>query len=119
MTDAEVEAENARLGIKKDDSAPNYLQKYYHKGAFYQDDDSDILRRNYAAAPTGEDKFDKTQLPEVMQVRNFGKQGRTKWTHLTKEDTSLTKAERSKYYQAARQRSTGFVKPSAKKQRKD
>ncbi len=28
------------------------------------------------------------KIPEIMKVRNFGKRGRTKWTHLSKEDTS-------------------------------
>lgn len=53
-----------------------YLQKYWHKGAFFQNDADDtrgtagasaIFTRDYSA-PTGEDKFDKTQLPAVMQV---------------------------------------------------
>ena len=39
MTDAERELENARLGTdnnqKKDKVAYNFMQKYYHKGAFY------------------------------------------------------------------------------------
>jgi len=73
-----------------------YLQKYWHKGAFFQeapDDDrgttdkEEILERDYSA-PTGEDKFNKELLPKIMQVKNFGRSGRTKWTHLLNEDTT-------------------------------
>nr|XP_024377153.1 microfibrillar-associated protein 1-like isoform X2 [Physcomitrium patens] len=72
-----------------------FMQKYYHKGAFYQTeaDDRDgaggeeIFRRDFSA-PTGEDKMDKTILPKVMQVKHFGRSGRTKWTHLVAEDTT-------------------------------
>ncbi|KAL5708702.1 hypothetical protein ACHQM5_019468 [Ranunculus cassubicifolius] len=73
-----------------------YMQKYYHKGAFFQADADDsagtagvdsIYRRDYSA-PTGEDKLNKTLLPKVMQVKHFGKSGRTKWTHLGNEDTT-------------------------------
>ncbi|KAK9713449.1 hypothetical protein RND81_06G027800 [Saponaria officinalis] len=73
-----------------------FMQKYYHKGAFFQDqpDDKaatmgsdDIYRRDFSA-PTGEDKLNKTILPKVMQVKHFGRSGRTKWTHLVKEDTT-------------------------------
>ena len=54
-----------------------FMQKYWHKGAYYQtgaDDQfqekntDDIFGRDFSA-PTGEDKFDKTILPKVMQVR--------------------------------------------------
>ncbi|THU53948.1 hypothetical protein C4D60_Mb10t19780 [Musa balbisiana] len=67
-----------------------FMQKYYHKGAFFQsssDDHAatagtdDIFRRDFSA-PTGEDRMDKTILPKVMQVKHFGRSGRTKWTHL-------------------------------------
>ncbi|TXT13182.1 hypothetical protein VHUM_01583 [Vanrija humicola] len=61
-----------------------FLQKYYHKGAFHQDDE--LLNRDYTAAT--ESQVDMQMLPKVMQVRDFGKASRTKYTHLTDQDTS-------------------------------
>eukprot|EP00644_Phytophthora_capsici_P000229 jgi/Phyca11/525599/estExt2_fgenesh1_pm.C_PHYCAscaffold_40140 len=69
-----------------------FMQKYYHKGAFYVDDDSirtkDDVRKRDATEATLEDKFNKEMLPAVMQVKNFGRAGRTKYTHLADQDTS-------------------------------
>lgn len=73
-----------------------FMQKYYHKGAFFQTNPDDhagtagadnIYTRDFSA-PTGEDRMDKTILPKVMQVKHFGRSGRTKWTHLVNEDTT-------------------------------
>ncbi|KAJ3207715.1 hypothetical protein HDU67_007279 [Dinochytrium kinnereticum] len=86
MTDAELIEENERLKPKEEGSKYQFLQKYYHKGAFYSD--MEILTRDYNQ-PTLEDKFDKSILPSVMQVKKFGRVGQTKWTHLTNEDTSI------------------------------
>eukprot|EP00951_Prasinocladus_malaysianus_P021867 scaffold181711_cov42-Prasinocladus_malaysianus.AAC.2 len=73
----------------------SFMQKYWHKGAYFQEasDGKDqtgvdnIFRRDFSA-PTGEDKMDKTMLPKVMQVKNFGRSGRTKYTHLLDQDTT-------------------------------
>lgn len=64
-----------------------FLQKYYHRGVFYLDEEEHVFRRD-VSAPTLEDHFDKTILPQVMQVKDFGRAGRTKWTHLVNEDTT-------------------------------
>ncbi|KAF7825607.1 microfibrillar-associated protein 1-like [Senna tora] len=70
-----------------------FMQKYYHKGAFFQSNpdatlESDNIYTRDFSAPTGEDKIDKTILPKLMQVKHFGRSGRTEWTHLVNEDTT-------------------------------
>lgn len=64
-----------------------FLQKYYHRGAFYLENEDNVLKQDFSA-PTLEDHFDKTILPKVMQVKNFGRCGRTKYTHLVDQDTT-------------------------------
>ena len=73
-----------------------FMQKYYHKGAFFQEGADDVIQsagkediytRDFSE-PTGEDKMDKSILPKVTQVKHFGRSGRTKWTHLVNEDTT-------------------------------
>ncbi|KAG0135897.1 putative microfibrillar-associated protein family protein [Tuber indicum] len=67
-----------------------FMQKYYHKGAFYQDD-SEILKKDYATTAVEDEVKNRDVLPKYMQVRGdeVGKRGRTRWTHLTAEDTSM------------------------------
>ncbi|THH21020.1 hypothetical protein EW146_g481 [Bondarzewia mesenterica] len=63
-----------------------FLQKYWHKGAFHQDEEI-LIRHDYTEKT--ESTVDVSALPAVMQVKNFGKRGRTKYTHLLDQDTTM------------------------------
>ncbi|KAF3903493.1 hypothetical protein ABW20_dc0108961 [Dactylellina cionopaga] len=68
-----------------------FMQKFYHKGAFYQNDDSELMKRNYATAKLEDGVVNLETMPKALQVRSMdqlGKRGRTKWTHLAAEDTT-------------------------------
>merc|ERR1712156_98831 len=101
-----------------------FLQKYYHRGAFFLDKEENVFSRDVTSA-TLEDKFDKTVLPKVMQVKNFGRSGRTKYTHLVDQDTTQMDAAWSQETQqnlkfqmhhAAGMKNV-FERPSAKKKK--
>ena len=101
-----------------------FLQKYYHRGAFFLDKEENVFTRDVTSA-TLEDKFDKTVLPKVMQVKNFGRSGRTKYTHLVDQDTtqfdaawSQESAQNMKFQvnHAAGMKSQ-FERPSSKKKK--
>eukprot|EP01092_Planopodium_desertum_P011119 TRINITY_DN5072_c0_g4_i2.p1 TRINITY_DN5072_c0_g4~~TRINITY_DN5072_c0_g4_i2.p1 ORF type:complete len:224 (-),score=12.28 TRINITY_DN5072_c0_g4_i2:289-885(-) len=91
LSDDQIAEENKRLGIKQSEEKKKwaFLQKYYHKGVFYQDLPEFRERKDWDFdAGVGEDLVDKAALPSVMQTKNFGKRGRTKWKHLVAEDTT-------------------------------
>lgn len=96
--------ERAKQSKDKDRGQFTFMQKYYHKGAFYQDDDNEVLNRDYTA-PTVDEVRNKDLLPKVMQVKNFGLAGRTKYTHLVDQDTS--------------KRDSPWDKPLAKRKRRN
>ncbi len=50
--------------------------------------DADILKRHDFTEAT-ESTMDVSMLPKVMQVKNFGKRSRTKYTHLLDQDTTV------------------------------
>jgi len=90
-----AEDEKTGKGQKAPKAKWKFLQKYHHKGAFFMDDDTlakadahDVRTRDTDGAVL-EDKFDRAALPKVMQVRDFGFQGRTKYTHLSDQDTTF------------------------------
>ena len=81
MDDEEILAEDGDRS-KGEKTQQKFLQRYYHKGAFYQDE----LEKEYGgvdfSAPTGVDAEiqDKSLLPKVMQVRSkWALRGRTKY----------------------------------------
>lgn len=94
IEDKELERQGLRV-FHKEKQSMKFMQKYRHKGVFYMDETSvkskDDIRLRANNEATGIDQFDKSALPKPLQVRgdDFGKRGRTKWTHLTEEDTTF------------------------------
>ncbi|KAK9768132.1 hypothetical protein K7432_001482 [Basidiobolus ranarum] len=72
---------------KKERGKPIFMQKYFHKGAFYVEEGGKVLERDFAE-PTPDEIRNKETLPKVLQVKNFGRTGQTKYTHLVDQDTS-------------------------------
>ncbi|KAH0547539.1 hypothetical protein FGG08_000264 [Glutinoglossum americanum] len=69
-----------------------YLQKYYHKGAFFQDDQKEmgLDKRDIMGSRYQDEVANRELLPQYMQVRDMtrlGKKGRTKYKDLKGEDT--------------------------------
>jgi len=96
MSNKEIERDNEIHGVdrtrREQKKKMKFMQKYYHKGVFYQDDKlipQEIMKRNYLA-PTKEDKWLNFEtLPKIMQVKNWGMASRTKYTHLVDQDTTV------------------------------
>ena len=72
---------------------------------YLQDEEDEVLKRDFTEA-TLEDHFDKTVLPKVMQVKDFGRAGRTKYTHLVDQDTTQV------WYNGERYNTTGYRRTS-------
>lgn len=106
MTAEEREAEDAAfIAAQREEQEGRgkmaHLQKYVHKGAFFQTDDRDeemdedvreAMQRDLAGARFEDDVLDKTALPEYMQVRDMtkiGRSGRTRYKDLKSEDTGV------------------------------
>jgi microfibrillar-associated protein 1 len=69
-----------------------YMQKYFHKGAFFQDDAKaeGLDRRDIMGSRYQDDVTNRELLPQYMQIRDMaklGRKGRTKYKDLKTEDT--------------------------------
>ncbi|KAL8684672.1 MAG: hypothetical protein Q9224_006196, partial [Gallowayella concinna] len=97
LTKEEREAEDRDLlDQQKEDregkGKMGYMQKYFHKGAFFQDDAKaeGLDRRDIMGSRYQDDVVNRELLPEYMQIRDMtrlGRKGRTKYKDLKSEDT--------------------------------
>lgn len=101
LTAEEREAEDtayieAQKEEREDKGKMAYMQKYFHKGAFFgdgADQDEEVrnaLNRDFAGARFEDETGDKSVLPEYMRIRDMtrlGKKGRTRYRDLQTEDT--------------------------------
>eukprot|EP00026_Physarum_polycephalum_P002924 Phypoly_transcript_02933.p1 GENE.Phypoly_transcript_02933~~Phypoly_transcript_02933.p1 ORF type:complete len:431 (-),score=135.11 Phypoly_transcript_02933:86-1378(-) len=122
MSDAEIRQLDKDKFVKEKKQL-KFLQKYYHKGAFFREGgETDIQNKDYSA-PTGEDLINKESLPKVMQVKNFGRSGRTKYTHLADQDTTQKDAPWNQLDPGFTQKlggmHGGFERPALKKRKMD
>ncbi|PNS19217.1 hypothetical protein CAC42_2394 [Sphaceloma murrayae] len=72
----------------------SYMQKYFHKGAFFQEDGDEEVkeakRRDVAGRRFEDEAANRELLPQYMQIRDMtklGKKGRTRYKDMKAEDT--------------------------------
>lgn len=96
MTDNQILKENYLLGadstIESFQRKYSYLQKYYAKPAYYQQEqmkEGHVLNRDFNIR-TEDEMVNIEALPKVLQKRRgaFGKKGQSKYTHLGDVDTT-------------------------------
>lgn len=69
-----------------------FMQKYFHKGAFFQDDlkEKGLDKRDIMGSRYADDAVNRELLPQYMQIRDLtrlGRKGRTRYKDLKSEDT--------------------------------
>ncbi|KAK3326614.1 micro-fibrillar-associated protein 1 [Apodospora peruviana] len=90
---AEDEAHIAQQKEEKEGRGKmGYMQKYFHKGAFYQEESKELGldRRDIMGATFADDVRNREILPKALQLRDMtklGKKGATKYRDLKSEDT--------------------------------
>ena len=82
----------AQKGARDGKGKMSYMQKYFHKGAFYQDDEvaETLANRDIMGSKIADDVANRELLPQFMQIRDMaklGRKGRTKYKDLKTEDT--------------------------------
>lgn len=83
---------SAQQEAKEGKGKMSYMQKYFHKGAFFQDEEAaqSIADRDIMGSRIADDVGNRELLPQFMQVRDMsklGKKGRTRYKDLKTEDT--------------------------------
>lgn len=97
LTEEERRAEDDALIAKQKEEKDGrgkmgYMQKYYHKGAFYQEESEKLGlgKRDIMGARFADDVKNRELLPQALQMRDMtklGKKGATKYKDLKSEDT--------------------------------
>jgi microfibrillar-associated protein 1 len=97
LTEGERKAEDDEFIAKQKEEKDGkgkmaYMQKYYHKGAFFQDDSKaeGLDRRDIMGSRFADDVQNRDLLPQALQMRDMtklGKKGATKYRDLKTEDT--------------------------------
>ncbi|KAL2207741.1 hypothetical protein CC79DRAFT_1333558 [Sarocladium strictum] len=90
---AEDEAYLAKQQEEKDGKGKmSYMQKYFHKGAFFQEETAaaGLLQRDIMGSRIQDDVRNREALPEYLQKRDMtklGRKGGTKYKDMRSEDT--------------------------------
>lgn len=97
LTEEERAAEDESLVARQKEEKEGrgkmgFMQKYYHKGAFYQDDlkTEGLDKRDLMGARFADEVKNRELLPQALQMRDMtklGKKGASKYRDLKSEDT--------------------------------